>query len=70
MAIGADWTRRNRIWERLQKHGVAQIHKEIQKLWDAIILRTDVITEYEILTSQIEREKSHDGNTSDKKTVR
>lgn len=60
VACGADWTRRNLVWERLRKHGVGAIQKEIQKLCDAILMRTDVLVEYEILTAQLESEKSHD----------
>ena len=58
VACGADWTRRNNVWERLRAKGPAAIHAEIDKLWQAIVMRTDVLVEYELMQSQLKREEN------------
>lgn len=57
VAGGADWTRRNLVWERLRAKGPAAIQAEIDKLWKAIVMRTDVLVEFELMKSQLEREE-------------
>ena len=57
VACGADWTRRNLVWERLRAKGPAAIQAEIDKLWKAIVMRTDVLVEFELMQSQLKEEK-------------
>lgn len=53
VAEGADYIRRVHVWNKLRAKGPAAIQAEIDRLWQAIVLRTDVLVEYEILQVQI-----------------
>ena len=57
VVIGADFRRRQLIWERLRAKGPEVIQAEIRKLGEAIVMRTDVLVEFELLQAQLKGEK-------------
>ena len=58
-AYGEGYHKRMMIMIRLQDQGATVIHREIQKLWTEIVLRTDCLVEYEIAQAQDEIQKNN-----------